>query len=292
MCLRQVRAEPIWQSIKDHKISHLCGAPIVMSIILSMENQQDYQPEHQVQFFTAAAPPPENVLKQMSEAGFLVTHLYGLTETYGPAVINEWNRDWDDLDMTSQASLKARQGVRYLPLEHLDVLDPETLKPVPADGQTIGEVMFQGNIVMKGYLKNKSANEKAFAGGWFHSGDLAVMHPDGYLQLKDRSKDIIISGGENISSIEIEEALLKNEAVSAAAVIAVPDKKWGEVPCAFIETKANHQWREGLAQQWCKENLASFKVPKYYFFETIPRTSTGKIQKYLLREKAKKLISN
>ena len=292
VCLRQVRAEPIWQSIKDHKISHLCGAPIVMSIILSMENQQDYQPEHQVQFFTAAAPPPENVLKQMSEAGFLVTHLYGLTETYGPAVINEWNRDWDDLDMTSQASLKARQGVRYLPLEHLDVLDPETLKPVPADGQTIGEVMFQGNIVMKGYLKNKSANEKAFAGGWFHSGDLAVMHPDGYLQLKDRSKDIIISGGENISSIEIEEALLKNEAVSAAAVIAVPDKKWGEVPCAFIETKANHQWQEGLAQQWCKENLASFKVPKYYFFETIPRTSTGKIQKYLLREKAKKLISN
>ena len=292
VCLRQVRAEPIWQSIKDHKISHLCGAPIVMSIILSMENQQDFQPEHQVQFFTAAAPPPENVLKQMSEAGFLVTHLYGLTETYGPAVINEWNRDWDDLDMTSQASLKARQGVRYLPLEHLDVLDPETLKPVPADGQTIGEVMFQGNIVMKGYLKNKSANEKAFAGGWFHSGDLAVMHPDGYLQLKDRSKDIIISGGENISSIEIEEALLKNEVVSAAAVIAVPDKKWGEVPCAFIETKANHQWQEGLAQQWCKENLASFKVPKYYFFETIPRTSTGKIQKYLLREKAKKLISN
>ena len=292
VCLRQVRAEPIWKSIKDHKVSHLCGAPIVMSIILSMENQQDYQPEHQVQFFTAAAPPPENVLKQMSEAGFLVTHLYGLTETYGPAVINEWNRDWDDLDMTSQASLKARQGVRYLPLEHLQVLDPDTLKPVPTDGQTIGEVMFQGNIVMKGYLKNKPANDKAFAGGWFHSGDLAVMHPDGYLQLKDRSKDIIISGGENISSIEIEEALLKNEAVSAAAVIAVPDTKWGEVPCAFIELKANHQWEERLAQMWCKENLASFKVPKFYFFENIPRTSTGKIQKYLLREKAKKLISN
>jgi fatty-acyl-CoA synthase len=263
-----------------------------MSIILSMENQQDYQPEHQVQFFTAAAPPPENVLKQMSEAGFLVTHLYGLTETYGPAVINEWNRDWDNLDMTSQASLKARQGVRYLPLEHLQVLDPDTLKPVPADGQTIGEVMFQGNIVMKGYLKNKPANDKAFAGGWFHSGDLAVMHPDGYLQLKDRSKDIIISGGENISSIEIEEALLKNEAVSAAAVIAVSDTKWGEVPCAFIELKANLQWDEGLAQMWCKENLASFKVPKYYFFENIPRTSTGKIQKYLLREKAKNLISS
>ena len=291
VCLRQVRAEPIWKSIKDHKVSHLCGAPIVMSIILFMENQQDYQPEHQVQFFTAAAPPPENVLKQMSEAGFLVTHLYGLTETYGPAVINEWNRDWDDLDMTSQASLKARQGVRYLPLEHLQVLDPDTLKPVPADGQTIGEVMFQGNIVMKGYLKNKSANEKAFAGGWFHSGDLAVMHPDGYLQLKDRSKDIIISGGENISSIEIEEALLKNEVVSAAAVIAVPDEKWGEVPCAFIEVKDQSQWQEDSAKQWCASHLASFKIPKYYFFESIPRTSTGKIQKYILREKAKNLIS-
>ena len=291
VCLRQVRAEPIWKSIKDHKVSHLCGAPIVMSIILSMENQQDYQPEHQVQFFTAAAPPPENVLKQMSEAGFLVTHLYGLTETYGPAVINEWNRDWDDLDMTSQASLKARQGVRYLPLEHLQVLDPDTLKPVPADGQTIGEVMFQGNIVMKGYLKNKPANDKAFAGGWFHSGDLAVMHPDGYLQLKDRSKDIIISGGENISSIEIEEALLKNEVVSAAAVIAVPDEKWGEVPCAFIEVKDQSQWQEDLAKQWCASHLASFKIPKYYFFESIPRTSTGKIQKYILREKAKNLLS-
>jgi fatty-acyl-CoA synthase len=291
VCLRQVRAEPIWQSIKDHKVSHLCGAPIVMSIILSIENQQDYQPEHQVQFFTAAAPPPENVLKQMSEAGFLVTHLYGLTETYGPAVINEWNRDWDNLDITSQASLKARQGVRYLPLEHLQVLDPDTLKPVPADGQTIGEVMFQGNIVMKGYLKNKSANEKAFAGGWFHSGDLAVMHPDGYLQLKDRSKDIIISGGENISSIEIEEALLKNELVSAAAVIAVPDEKWGEVPCAFIEVKDQSQWQEELAKQWCTSHLASYKIPKYYFFESIPRTSTGKVQKYILREKAKKLVS-
>ena len=291
VCLRQVRAEPIWRSIKDHKVSHLCGAPIVMSVLLSIDNQQNYQFDHQVQFFTAAAPPPENVLKQMSKAGFLVTHLYGLTETYGPAVINEWNRDWDDLDLTSQASLKARQGVRYLPLEHLQVLNPETLQPVPADGKTIGEVMFQGNIVMKGYLKNKSANDQAFAGGWFHSGDLAVMHPDGYLQLKDRSKDIIISGGENISSIEIEDALLKNELVSAAAVIAVPDEKWGEVPCAFIETKDQSQWQEDLAKQWCANHLASYKIPKYYFFESIPRTSTGKIQKYMLREKDKKLVN-
>ena len=292
VCLRQVRAEPIWESIKTHKISHLCGAPIVMSVILSLENQKDYKPQHQVQFFTAAAPPPENVLKQMQEAGFLVTHLYGLTETYGPAVINEWHQEWDSLDMTAQASLKARQGVRYLPLEHLTVLNQETMQTVPADGKTIGEVMFQGNIVMKGYLKNKSANEKAFAGGWVHSGDLAVLHPDGYIQLKDRSKDIIISGGENISSIEIEEVLLKNEYVSAAAVIAVEDEKWGEVPCAFIELKPNQQWDGDQATQWCKDSLASFKVPKYYFFESIPRTSTGKIQKYVLREKAKKLIIN
>ena len=290
VCLRQVRAEPIWQSIKTHKISHLCGAPIVMSVILSFDKQQDYKSDHQVQFFTAAAPPPESVLKQMQQAGFLVTHLYGLTETYGPAVINEWHQEWDSLNMTEQASLKARQGVRYLPLEHLSVLDPETMKPVPADGKTIGEVMFQGNIVMKGYLKNKTANDKAFAGGWFHSGDLAVMHPDGYLQLKDRSKDIIISGGENISSIEIEEVLLKNDCVAAAAVIAVADEKWGEVPCAFIEVKPQRQWSNDQATQWCKEGLASFKVPKYYFFEEIPRTSTGKIQKYVLREKAKKLI--
>ena len=290
VCLRQVRAEPIWESIKTHKISHLCGAPIVMSVILSLENQKDYKPQHQVQFFTAAAPPPENVLKQMQEAGFLVTHLYGLTETYGPAVINEWHQEWDSLDMTAQASLKARQGVRYLPLEHLTVLDPETMQTVPADGKTIGEVMFQGNIVMKGYLKNKSANDKAFAGGWFHSGDLAVLHPDGYIQLKDRSKDIIISGGENISSIEIEEALLKNEQVSAAAVIAVEDEKWGEVPCAFVELKPQCEFKEDQANQWCKDNLASFKVPKYYFFESIPRTSTGKIQKYILRQKAKKLV--
>ena len=290
VCLRQVRAEPIWQSIKTHKVSHLCGAPIVMSVILSLENQHEYKPSHQVQFFTAAAPPPENVLKQMQQAGFLVTHLYGLTETYGPAVINEWHQEWDSLDMTNQASLKARQGVRYLPLEHLSVLDPDTMKPVIADGKTIGEVMFQGNIVMKGYLKNKTANKKAFAGGWFHSGDLAVMHPDGYLQLKDRSKDIIISGGENISSIEIEEALLKNDCVSAAAVIAVEDQKWGEVPCAFIELKPNKELEKEKAKQWCKDNLASFKVPKYYIYEEIPRTSTGKIQKYVLREKAKSII--
>ncbi len=290
ICLRQVRADQIWNYIKTHKISHLCGAPIVMSIILSFENQEDYRPSNQVQFFTAAAPPPENVLKQMQQAGFLVTHLYGLTETYGPAVINEWHDEWNSLDMSHQASLKARQGVRYLPLEHLSVLNPDTMNPVPPDGKTIGEVMFQGNIIMKGYLKNKSANEKAFKDGWFHSGDLAVVYPDGYIQLKDRSKDIIISGGENISSIEIEEVLLKNNFINAAAVIAVADEKWGEVPCAFIEVKPNVQFEVEQAKLWCNDNLASFKIPKYYFFEQIPRTSTGKIQKFILREKAKKLI--
>ena len=289
VCLRQVRAEPIWNSIKNHKVSHLCGAPIVMSVILSQDQKNRFNITHEVQFFTAAAPPPENILREMQESGFLVTHLYGLTETYGPAVINEWHQEWNSLDMNAQASLKARQGVRYLPLEHLKVLDPDTMKQVPADGKTIGEVMFQGNIVMKGYLKNKSANQKAFEGGWFHSGDLAVMHPDGYLQLKDRSKDIIISGGENISSIEIEEVFLKNDCVSAAAVIAIPDQKWGEVPCAFIELKKDQNWNEIHAKQWCEENLASFKVPKYYFFENIPRTSTGKIQKFVLREKGKSL---
>jgi len=289
VCLRQVRAEPIWQNIKDHKVSHLCGAPIVMSIILSLENQQDYQPEHQVQFFTAAAPPPESVLKQMSEAGFLVTHLYGLTETYGPAVINEWNRDWDDLDMTSQASLKARQGVRYLPLEHLQVLDPDTLKPVAADGQTIGEVMFQGNIVMKGYLKNKSANDKAFAGGWFHSGDLAVVYPDGYIQIKDRSKDIIISGGENISSVEVENVVAKHPSVSLVAVVAKPDEKWGETPCAFVELSPGKTATEEEIIQFCKENMAGFKRPKNVVFGELPKTSTGKIQKFELRMKAKEI---
>src|SRR2546428_218332 len=220
-----------------HKVTHLCGAPIVMATLLNAPADEKKPLPHVVEFFTAAAPPPEAVLAAMKAAGFNVTHLYGLTETYGPAAVNEWRTGWDALSPSEQAAMKARQGVRYVPLEALDVRDPYTLKPVRWDGESMGEVMFRGNVVMKGYLKNKSATEKAFAGGWFHSGDLGVMHRDGYIQLKDRSKDLIISGGENISSIEVEDALYKHPAVAAAAVVAKPDDKWGETPCAFIELK-------------------------------------------------------
>ena len=227
VCLRQVRARAMYDAIADNKVTHLCGAPIVMATLLNAPAAEKRPLPHAVEFFTAAAPPPEAVLAAMKAAGFNVTHLYGLTETYGPATVNEWQIAWDALSPTEQAAKKARQGVRYVPLEALDVRDPQTMAPVPRDGESMGEVMFRGNIVMKGYLKNKKATEEAFAGGWFHSGDLGVMHPDGYIQLKDRSKDIIISGGENISSIEVEDALYKHPAVAAAAVVAKPDEKWG-----------------------------------------------------------------
>ena len=290
ICLRQVRAESIWNAIKENDVTHLCGAPIVMSVILSLENKDQYKSDKEINFFTAAAPPPESVLIDMKHAGFNVTHLYGLTETYGPAVINEWHSDWNALDSSSQATLKARQGVRYLPLEGLDVLDPKNMKAVPRDGKTIGEVMFKGNIVMKGYLKNKKANDEAFLGGWFHSGDLAVLHEDGYIQLKDRSKDIIISGGENISSIEIEEVLSQHPNIISAAVVAMSDEKWGERPCAFIEMKTNTNITEEEASNWCKAKLAGFKVPKKFIFEAIPKTSTGKVQKYILRKRAESIF--
>ena len=292
VCLRQVRAELIWSAMKDNHVTHLCGAPIIMSVILSMENKEKFKLNEEINFFTAAAPPSESVLADMKQAGFNVTHLYGLTETYGPAVINEWHSDWNALDISLQATLKARQGVRYLPLEGLAVLDPKNMKTVPSDGKTIGEVMFRGNIVMKGYLKNKKANDEAFADGWFHSGDLAVLHEDGYIQLKDRSKDIIISGGENISSIEIEEVLSQHPHIITAAVVAIQDKKWGESPCAFIEIGLENKLTEQEALNWCKEKLASFKVPKKFIFESIPRTSTGKIQKYILRKRAELIFSS
>jgi len=285
VCLRQVRDEPIWQALAEHEITHLCGAPIVMSLIISAPEEIKKTLKQTVEFFTAAAPPPEKVLADMKTAGFEVTHLYGLTETYGPAVVNEWHKQWNDLDLASQATLKARQGVKYLPLEDLNVIDPETMKPVAADGETIGEVMFRGNIVMKGYFKNETATKEAFHGGWFHSGDLGVMHPDGYIQLKDRSKDIIISGGENISSIEIEDVLYNHPAISVAAVVAKIDDKWGETPCAVIELKEDRKVSTEELENYCRENLASYKVPKHFIFETIPRTSTGKIQKFILRDK-------
>ena len=287
VCLRQVRAPAMYDAIARHKVTHLCGAPIVMATLLNAPPEEQKPLPHVVEFFTAAAPPPESVLAAMKAAGFNVTHLYGLTETYGPAAVNEWRAGWDALSPAEQAAKKARQGVRYVPLEGLDVRDPDTLKPVSWDGETLGEVMFRGNVVMKGYLKNKSATEKAFAGGWFHSGDLGVMHRDGYIQLKDRSKDIIISGGENISSIEVEDALYKHPAVGAAAVVAKPDDKWGETPCAFIELKPGQRaTREDLIA-WCRDNLAGYKCPRYVVFTELPRTSTGKIQKFKLREMAK-----
>ena len=289
VCLRRVMAEPIWESLAEHKVTHLCGAPIVMSTILAASDNEKKLLEKQVDFFTAAAPPPESVLTNMKDAGFNITHLYGLSETYGPAVVNEWHQEWDDLAESEQASLKARQGVRYLPLESLAVMDPKTMQPVPRDGKTIGEVMFRGNVVMKGYLKNKAATDESFKNGWFHSGDLGVIHEDGYIQLKDRSKDIIISGGENISSIEIEEVLYKHPSVEAAAVVAMPDEKWGETPCAFVQLKkASHASEEELSQ-WCRDHMASFKLPRQFYFEDIPKTSTGKIQKFILREQVKNL---
>ena len=287
VCLRAVRARAMYEAIAEHKVTHLCGAPIVMATLLNAPAGEKKPLPHVVEFFTAAAPPPEAVLAAMKEAGFNVTHVYGLTETYGPATTNEWHAAWDRLPSAEQAAKKARQGVRYVPLQGLDVLDPDTMVPVPHDGETIGEVMFQGNVVMKGYLKNKVATETAFEGGWFHSGDLGVMHPDGYVQLKDRSKDIIISGGENISSIEVEDALYKHPAVQAAAVVAKPDDKWGETPCAFVEIKPGHAATTEELVTWCRQNLAGYKCPRYVVFTELPKTSTGKVQKFKLREMAK-----
>ncbi|MDM7932737.1 acyl-CoA synthetase [Tabrizicola sp.] len=289
VCLRQVRAEPIWRALAEDGVTHLCGAPIVMSLMISAPDAVKRDLGRTVQFYTAAAPPPEKLLADMREAGFEVTHLYGLTETYGPAVVNDWHADWSALPPDRQAALKARQGVRYLPLEKVDVLDPETMRPVPRDGQTMGEVMFRGNVVMKGYFRNPKATAEAFAGGWFHSGDLGVMHPDGYLQLKDRSKDIIISGGENISSIEVEEALYRHPAVAVAAVVAMPHDKWGETPCAFVELTDGKTADAEELRSWCREHLAAYKVPAAFVFMPIPRTSTGKIQKFNLRAEARKI---
>ena len=291
VCLREVRADAIWAALDDHNVTHLCGAPVVMSTILAADPADKRTLASSIDFFTAAAPPPESVLSAMGQAGFNVTHLYGLTEVYGPAVVNDWHAEWSDLPAAEQASLKARQGVRYHALEGLDVLDPDTMQPVPRDGETLGEVMFRGNVVMKGYLKNPRANDEAFAGGWFHSGDLGVVDTDGYIQLKDRSKDIIISGGENISSIEIEEVLHKHAEVVSAAVVAMPHAKWGETPCAFVELADNAVLTADDLTGWCKQHLASFKVPKRFVFQAIIKTSTGKVQKFPLRQQASALAA-
>ncbi len=287
VCLRAVRAKPIFDLIAEHEVTHMCGAPIVMSTLLNAPETDKCALPHRVEFVTAGAPPPEAVLARMGEAGFNVTHVYGLTEVYGPSVVNEWKSEWDALENAEQAKLKARQGVRYTALEGLTVMDPGTMKVVPADGETMGEVMMRGNIVMKGYLKNPKATQESFYGGWFHTGDLGVLYPDGYIQLKDRSKDIIISGGENISSIEVEDVLFKHPAVAHAAVVAKPDEKWGETPCAFIELKPGATATTEEIIAWCKQGLAAYKCPRHIVFAEIPKTSTGKIQKFVLRERAR-----
>jgi fatty-acyl-CoA synthase len=289
VCLRWVRAGAIFEALAEHGVTHLCGAPIVMSTLVNASDAERKSFPQKVRFMAAAAPPPESVLAAMAQAGFDVVHVYGLTEVYGPAVVNEWHDEWDALDAGGRAAKKARQGVRYAPLEELTVRNPKTMKPVPADGKTIGEVMMRGNIVMRGYLKNPKATRDAFAGGWFHTGDLGVMYPDGYIQLKDRSKDIIISGGENISSIEVENAIARHPAVMFVAVVARPDAKWGEHPCAFVELRAGAAVTEEEILAVTKQRLAKFKMPRTVVFTELPKTSTGKIQKFVLRERAKTL---
>ena len=287
VCLRWVRAKAMYDAIVEHKVTHLSGAPIVMATLLNAKDDEKREITHRVAFNHAAAPPPEEVMARMNDAGFALTHLYGLTETYGPATLNEWHSAWDSLPKAEKDAKRSRQGVRYPALEGLTVMDPATMTEVPADGETLGEVMFRGNIVMKGYLKNPEATAEAFAGGWFHSGDLGVLHPDGYIQLKDRSKDVIISGGENISSIEVEDVLYKHPAVVLCAVVAKPDERWGETPCAFVELKPGMTATEQEIITWCRERLAHYKAPRRVVFTEVPKTSTGKIQKFKLREMAK-----
>ena len=287
VCLRAIDIKKIFELIEKHKITHFGGAPIVLNMITGASSSDQKKLNHKVYVLTAGAPPPSIIFKKMKALGFEVMHVYGLTETYGHVTQCAWNDDWNSYDEEKQNEIKARQGVKYPNTEDVMVMDPETMKPVPKDGKSMGEIMIRGNVVMKGYFKDKEATEKSMANGWFHSGDLAVMHPDGYIKIQDRSKDIIISGGENISSIEIENTLAKHPAVSIAAVVAKSDEKWGEVPCAFIEKVKDKEVTENELINFCKETLAGFKVPKKISFCELPKTSTGKIQKFELRKKAK-----
>jgi fatty-acyl-CoA synthase len=290
VCLRAVRDDAIFSAIKQHQVTHLCGAPVVLNLMANASDELKQGIDHQVNIMTAAAAPPPAMLEAMARLNFEVTHAYGLTEVYGPAVVCAWHEEWDELSIAEQAEMKSRQGVRYPMLEELVVLDPNTLEPVPRDGETIGEIMFKGNIVMKGYLNNPEASRKAFEGGYFHSGDLAVCHSDGYIQIKDRSKDVIISGGENISSIEVEAILYRHRAVLEAAVAAMPDDKWGETPCAFITLRDDAgDVSEQEIIDFCRDRMAHFKAPRKVVFGLLPKTSTGKIQKFELRKRAKNL---
>ena len=289
VCLRGVAADAIFRAIKDHGVTHLCGAPVIMNLLINTPAKgRPARAKKPIEMMTAASPPPAPVIAAMEKMGFHITHVYGLTESYGPAVVCAWHEEWNELPADEQARLKARQGVTYPVLEDLMVADPETMAPRPADGETLGEVMMRGNVLMKGYFKNQPATAAAFRDGWFHTGDLGVMHPDGYIELKDRSKDIIISGGENISSIEIEGVLYTHPAVLEAAVVARPDDKWGETPCAFVELKADAgAVTEAELIAHCRDNMAHFKAPKTVVFGPLPKTSTGKVQKFVLREKAR-----
>ena len=287
VCLRRVEAKAILDAIREHRVTHYCGAPIVHSMLINAPAEWREGIGHKVSALVAAAPPPASMIEGMNKIGFDITHVYGLTETYGPAAVCAKHPEWSELPLEEQVRLNGRQGVRYHLQEGVTVMDPETMQPVPRDGETMGEIMFRGNITMRGYLKNPKATEEAFRGGWYHSGDLAVMQPDGYVKIKDRSKDVIISGGENISSVEVEDVLYRHAAVLAAAVVASPDPKWGEVPCAFIELKEGVQATEEEFIAFCRERMARYKVPKKVVFGPLPKTSTGKIQKFVLREKAK-----
>lgn len=287
VCLRNVRDAAIFDAIQQHGVTHLCGAPVVLNLMANAGDELTKSVDRPVNVMTAGAAPPPAVLDAMAGLNFNVTHTYGLTEVYGPAVVCSWHEDWDRLPMREQSQLKARQGVRYPMLEELIVANTETMEPVPKDGKTIGEIMFRGNIVMKGYLKNPEATAQAFAGGYFHSGDLAVCHPDGYIEIKDRAKDVIISGGENISSIEVEATLYSHPAVLEAAVTAMPDEKWGESPCAFVDLRSD---AGAVSEQelidFCRDNMAHFKAPRKVVFGPLPKTSTGKIRKFELRKRA------
>jgi fatty-acyl-CoA synthase len=288
VCLRKVASDTIFAAFADHGVTHLCGAPIVMSMVVNAPEQARRPFAQKVKMMTAASAPPAAVLEKMERLGIEVTHVYGLTEVYGPATVCAWQEEWSALDSDARSRKLARQGVPYPVLEGLEVMDPATMTPVPRDGLTIGEIMMRGHDVMKGYLKNPTATAEAFAGGWFHTGDLAVMHPDGYVEIKDRSKDIIISGGENISSIEVEGALYRHPAVLEAAVVARPDERWGETPCAFVTLKEGATATEEELIEHCRRELAHFKAPKTIVFGPLPKTSTGKIQKFVLRQETRK----